>query len=330
VRRALAWVLDPRSLLGLGAGISLFLVVGSLADWREVAAVARRLPVPLVVLATASHVFGAACRTVRWLLMLRGSGVRVSWQKAVAASFGSELLGPLPASPFVASYLLHRTGAATAAATVPVLLAGLWGEVVVAVGGTALVADAAPPPVRLAAALVCVCALAGALCVRWRAAHSFVWWTGHVVSRVGRALLGWWSGSVRWWDTLDGLRDWTPTAAQAFGPRSLAPAVVLTAIPMSLGLSITAAIAAALGYPQLTAPRAWAIAGTVLVLALASPLPFDLGVVEGGQMWGYAWIGIPGAAAVTISLLSRFTGTLVGLALSGGVTWLLRHELRAR
>ncbi|HEU5317506.1 MAG TPA: lysylphosphatidylglycerol synthase transmembrane domain-containing protein [Chloroflexota bacterium] len=330
MRRALARLVEPRTLLGIGAGLSLLLTVGSLADWREVAATARRLPVPLVLVATIAHLFGAACRAARWLLMLRGSGLRVPWRPALAAAFGSELFGPLPASPLVASYLLHRSGAAGAATTIPVVLAGLWGEVVVVVGGTALVPDAAPPAVRLGAALICGAAVVGAVCLRWSALHAIVWWLGRLAARGGQALFGWWRGSARWWDVLDDLRSWTPGATAAFGPRALVPAVALTALPVALGTSITAAIAASLGYPQLTAPRAWAIAGAVMVLALASPLPFDLGVVEGGNMLGYSWIGVPGAAAVTIGLLGRFTGALIGFGLSAGVTWALRRELDAR
>jgi len=287
----------------------------------------RRLPAPLVLLSALAHVFGAAFRTVRWLLMLRGGGLRVAWRPAVAASFGSDLLGPLPASPFVASYLLHRTGAASAVSTVPIVLAGLWAEVLVVVAGTAVVSGAAPRVVQLAAVLLCAAALAAAALLHWRRAQALVWRIACAAARVGRRTFGRWRSLERIWAALDGLPSWTPSLARAFGPRTLVPALTLTFVPMLLGTTITALIAAELGYPQLTAPRAWAASGTVLVLALASPLPFDLGVVEGGQMLTYGWIGVPAAAALAITLLGRFWNATIGLTLSALVTWWLRREI---
>ncbi|MGI8423285.1 MAG: lysylphosphatidylglycerol synthase domain-containing protein [Chloroflexota bacterium] len=319
-------LLEPRTLLGLGAGLSVFLVVGTLADWREVAAVASRLPPVLLLVSALGHLLGAICRGARWLLMLRGAGVHVAARRALAASFGSDLLGPLPASPFIASYVLHRNGAASAAQTVPVVLAGLWAEILVVIGGTAVVADAAPAIVRVLAATLCTLALVGAALLQWPAAHYPAWWLARGVARVGRGLIRWQTAG-RWWDALDALPEWTPHLGRAFRVRTLVPALALTAIPMAAGAVVTAAVAASLGYPQLTAPRAWAASGTVMALALASPLPFDLGVVEGGQLLAYGWIGVPAAGALAISLIGRFGSATLGLAIAAVVTWLLRDEL---
>jgi hypothetical protein len=64
-----------------------------------------------------------------------------------------------------------------------------------------------------------------------------------------------------------------------------------------------------------------------MALALASPLPFDLGVVEGGQLLAYGWIGVPAAGALAIALIGRFWGTTWGLIIAGSATWLLRDGL---
>jgi hypothetical protein len=325
LRAALGGLLAPRTLLGIGAGVSLLLLLGSVADWREVWTLAQRLPVWLWLAPVLANLFGSACRTGRWLVMLRGAGLRVPWRRAVAAYCGSELLGPLPASPLVASYLLHHAGAATLTVTAPVVLAGLWVDVVVVVGATALVADASPLPVRLAAAALCLGALAFVLAVHWRWSHRLVWALGALAARGGRRV---WQGGERWWLVLEGLPGWTPAAATAFSPRALLPGMALTAVPMVVGTSLTAAVAAALGYPQLTAARAWAITGTVMVAALASPLPFDLGVVEGTAALAYSWIGVPPAAALAVGLLGRFWGATLGLTTAALVSWLLRDELK--
>ncbi|HET7770686.1 MAG TPA: lysylphosphatidylglycerol synthase domain-containing protein [Chloroflexota bacterium] len=290
--RRLRRLLEPRFLLGLGAGISLLLLLGSFADWREVLAIAAQLPPALLLVSAAGHLFGAVCRGARWLLMLHGAGVRVAARPALAASFGSDLLGPLPASPFVASYVLHRNGAASATQTIPVVLAGLWAEVVTVIGGTAVVPGAAPAVVRALAAALCLVALVGALLLQ--------------LPLVRRRFGG---------------------VARAFGPRTLAPAVVLTALPLAVGASVTAAVAASLGYPQLTAPNVWAASGTVMALALASPLPFDLGVVEGGQLLAYGWVGVPAAGALAIALIGRMWSATIGLLIAGAVTWVLREDL---
>jgi len=316
-------------LLGLGAGISLLLLLGSIADWREVAALARQLPLALLLLPAAAHSFGAGCRVLRWLVMLRGGGVELPWRAAVAAWFGADLFGPLPASPLVASYLLHRTGAASAASTVPVVLAGLWVDMVVVVGGTALIPDAMPSPVRVTAGLVSGAALLGALLLRFRAAHAVVWMVGRGLARNGRRLLHRWRGGERWWSLLEELPRWTPSLTAAFSPAALLPAVLLTALPLLAGASLTAIIATALGYPQLTPLRAWAAGGAVMMLAILSPLPFDLGVVEGGNVLTYNWLGVPPAAALTIGLLGRVWASTLGLLLAAGATWLLRRELTA-
>src|SRR5688572_9742793 len=155
-------LLEPRFLVGLGAGLSLLLLAGSYADWREVATIAGRVPPQVLLISALGHFLGAACRGARWLLMLRGAGVTVAARPALAASFGSDLLGPLPASPFVAAYVLHRNGAASATQTIPVVLAGLWAEIVTVIGGTALVNGAAPDVVRVLAGIICGGALAGA------------------------------------------------------------------------------------------------------------------------------------------------------------------------
>lgn|GEM_PF-6349441 len=320
-------LLEPRTLLGLGAGISLLVLLGSLADWREVAGLARQLPPGLLVLPAVAHLFGAACRVLRWLLMLRGGGVQLPWRAAVATWFGADLFGPLPASPLMASYLLHRTGAASAAATVPVVLAGLWVEMVVVVGGTALIPDAMPLPVRITAALVSGAALLGALLLRLRAAHLVIWMMGRGVAGAGRRLMRSWRGGERWWSLLEELSRWTPSLGGAFSPATLLPGVLLTALPLLAGASLTAAIATALGYPQLTPLRAWSAGGTVMMLAILSPLPFDLGVVEGGNVLTYSWLGVPPAAALTIGLLGRVWATTLGLLLAAVATWLLRKEL---
>ena len=319
-------LLEPRFLLGLGAGLSLLLLAGSYADWREVAAIAARVPPQVLLVSALAHFFGAACRGARWLLMLRGAGVAVAARPALAASFGSDLLGPLPASPFVASYVLHRNGSASAAQTIPVVLAGLWVDVVTVIGGTAVVAGAGPEVVRWLAAALCVGAMAGALLLQWQMAHRAAWALGRSVGRAGRRLITW-RGARAWWDALDGLSELTPRLARAFRLRTLGPAVALTALPMAVGASVTAAVAAALGYPQLTAPRAWAAAGTVMALALASPLPFDLGVVEGGQLLAYGWVGVPAAGALAIALIGRFWSATLGLAIAATITWLLRKDL---
>ena len=324
--RWLGRLLQPRLLLGLGAGISVLALLGSLADWREVASIAARLPPALLLMSALGHLFGAACRGMRWLLMLRGSGVHVAPRRALAASFGSDLLGPLPASPFVASYVLHRNGAASATQTIPVVLAGLWAEVVAVIGGTAVVADAAPGVVRGLAAALCGTALVGAALLQWPAAHRAVWWLGGTAARAGRALMPWRRARV-WWDALDGLPELTPRVTRAFGLRTLAPALALTALPLAVGAAVTAAVAASLGYPQLTAPRAWAASGTVMALALASPLPFDLGVVEGGQLLAYGWVGVPAAGALAIALIGRIWSATIGLLIAGAVTWVLRADL---
>ena len=291
-RRWLRHALAPRFLLGLGAGLSVLFLLGSFADWREVAAIASRLPPALLAISALGHLLGAGCRGARWLLMLRGAGVRIAARPALAASFGSDLLGPLPASPFVASYVLHRNRSASAAQTIPVVLAGLWADVVTVIGGTALVGDATPGVVRALAAALCGAAL------------------------VGAALL-----------QLPPLRRRFPGVTRAFQPRVLGPAVALTAVPMAVGASITAAVAASLGYPQLTAPRAWAASGTVMALALASPLPFDLGVVEGGQLLAYGWVGVPAAGALAIALIGRVWNATFGLLIAGAATWFLRADL---
>ena len=322
----LSRLLEPRLLLGLGAGLSLLLLAGTYADWREVAAIVGRLPPHLLLVSAGGHLFGAVCRGARWLVMLRGAGVSVAPRPALAASFGSDLLGPLPASPFVASYVLHRNGAASATQTIPVVLAGLWADVVTVIGGTAVVAGAAPGVVRGLAAALCLGALGGALLLQWRPAHRAAWFLGQHAGGVGRRLVPWSRARV-WWESLDTLNDLTPRLARAFGPRTLVQALVLTALPMAVGMSVTAAVAAALGYPQLTAPRAWAASGTVMALALASPLPFDLGVVEGGQLLAYGWVGVPAAGALAIALIGRFWSSTLGLAIAGALTWLLRNDL---
>jgi hypothetical protein len=164
--------------------------------------------------------------------------------------------------------------------------------VVTVIGGTAVVAGAAPDMVRLLAAGLCATALAGAVFLQ-----------------------------------LPPLRRWFPGVARAFGLRTLAPAVILTALPLAVGTSITAAVAASLGYPQLTAPHVWAASGTVMALALASPLPFDLGVVEGGQLLAYGWVGVPAAGALAIALIGRVWNATLGLLIAGLATWFLRADL---
>ena len=136
-----------------------------------------------------------------------------------------------------------------------------------------------------------------------------------------------WRGGERWWSLLEELSRWTPSLGGAFSPAALLPGVLLTALPLLAGASLTAAIATALGYPQLTPLRAWSAGGTVMMLAILSPLPFDLGVVEGGNVLTYSWLGVPPAAALTIGLLGRVWATTLGLLLAAVATWLLRKEL---
>jgi hypothetical protein len=154
-----------------------------------------------------------------------------------------------------------------------------------------------------------------------------VWALGALAARGGRWM---WRGGERWWRALDGLPGWTPVAAAAFSPRALLPAVALSAASLAVGTNLTAAVAAAMGYPQLTAPRVWAISGTVTVAALISPLPFDLGVAEGATALAYSWIGVPPAAALAVGLLGRFWGATLGLAINVVAAWALRGELSGK
>ena len=314
----------PRTLLGLGAGLSLLLALTSIADWRQVAALAAQLPPGLLLLPAAGQVVGAGCRVTRWLVMLRAAGVRVPWRRAVAAHFGSELLGPLPASPLVASYLLHRGGSAPATATVPVLLAGLWVDVLVVLGGTALVPEGTPPAVRLAGAALWGAGVMAVPLIHWPPAQRLASAAGRALAAAGRRA---WRRGERWWARLEELPAWAHQGAAAFRARALLPAVALTALPLALSAAITAAVAAQLGYPQLTPARVWASGGTVLVVALASPLPFDLGVAEGAGVLAYGWVGVPAAAALAINLLGRVWAVTVGFTLAAAATWLFRDHL---
>ncbi|MBI3970459.1 MAG: flippase-like domain-containing protein [Chloroflexi bacterium] len=317
--------MQPKTLVGLGAGISLLLLLLSIADWREVTALVARLTPGVLALIAVIHVVGFGCRAARWLLMLRAGGVMVPRRRALAAYFGSELLGPLPASPFVASYLLHRSGAARVWATAPVLFAGLWVDVVVVVGGTAAVPDGAPLPVRLAAATLCGGAVLAVLAIHWSPAQRLVDAAARKLARTGRRA---WPRGERWWRLVDTVPMWrSQHVAAAFGVGALIPGIALTALPMALGTNVTAVVASTLGFPGLTAPRAWAAAGTMLVLGLLSPLPFDLGVSEGAGVLAYGWLSIPPAAALAMALLGRVTGITFGFTLTAIATWLLRDEL---
>ena len=324
-RRALAGLARPRALLGLGAGLSLLLALGSLADWRQVGALASRLTPAVLVLLAAGPAAGAYCRAARWLIMLRASGVAVCWRRALAAWFGAELLGPLPASPFVACYLLRWGGAASIWATAPVVLAGLWVDVLVVVGGAVLVPDGLPPAIRLAGALLCGGGLLALPAIHWPPVRRAAAAAAGALATAGRRR---WPRRERWWALLDALPSWwaRPVAA-AFAARSLLPAAALTAVPVALGAALTSLVAATLGFPQLTPARVWAAAGLTLIVALASPLPFDLGVTEGASVVAYGWAAVPPPAALAISLLGRISYTTISLLLAAAAVWLLRDEL---
>jgi hypothetical protein len=137
-----------------------------------------------------------------------------------------------------------------------------------------------------------------------------------------------WPRRERWWALLDALPSWwaRPVAA-AFAARSLLPAAALTAVPVALGAALTSLVAATLGFPQLTPARVWAAAGLTLIVALASPLPFDLGVTEGASVVAYGWAAVPPPAALAISLLGRISYTTISLLLAAAAVWLLRDEL---
>jgi hypothetical protein len=322
-RQAIVGLLEPRVLVGIGAGLSLLLWLTSLADWREVVALANRLPPWLLLLPLPAHLFGSACRVARWLIMLRAGGVRVPWRRAAAAWFGADLLGPLPASPLFASYLLHR-GGAPAASTLPVVLAGLWVDVAVVVGGTALVPGVVPAPVRLAAAGLWLGCLLGALLLRQAPLYRL--FAAASTWLAGRGRRHWRRGDT-WWRRLERLPGWVRLARAAFSPAALLPAIGLTLVPVALGSAVSAAQAAALGYPQMTPWRVWSATGVVMVLGLLSPLPFDLGVAEGSSVLAWSWSGVPPAAALAIGLLGRAWSTTLGLLLAATATWLLRAEL---
>lgn len=325
-RRALAGLVQPRTLVGVGAGLTILILLLSVADWRQVLALISRVGPGLLALLAGLQLIGFGCRAARWLVMVRASGLVVQWRRALAAYFGSEVLGPLPASPLFASYLLHRGGDAPVWSTVPVVCAGLLVDILVVVAGTALVPEGAPPPVRVAAALLCAAALLVPLLVHWPLAHRLADSGAQALIAAGRSS---WPGGERWWRPMAALPRWLrQDAAPAFGPQSLLPAIVLTAIPVVLGATGTALLAAALGFPEVTAARAWAASGTMMALSLASPLPFDLGVTEGAGMLAYGWQALPPSAALAMGLVGRVWGTTIGLTLAGLATWLLRSELR--
>ncbi|HEV2126951.1 MAG TPA: lysylphosphatidylglycerol synthase transmembrane domain-containing protein [Chloroflexota bacterium] len=315
----------PATIVGIGAGLSLLALLGAIADWERVATVASGINPALLAVIAAGHLVGFGCRAARWLLMLRASGLRLPWRRALAAYFGAELLGPLPASPLVASYFLHRGGDAPVSATAPVIVAGLWVDVMVVVGGTAVLPVGTPPAVRSAAAALCACGVLAVLGLHWSKLNRLLVRLSHLLARLGRRLR---PSHERWWETLEHLVSrQSERVAVAFRPQVLAPALLLTVIPMAVGTAITALVASTLGFPQLTAAHAWAAAGTVMVLALVSPLPFDLGVTEGAGVVAYSWAGVPTAAALTLGLLGRFTSLTFGLTFALLATWFLRREL---
>jgi uncharacterized membrane protein YbhN (UPF0104 family) len=322
--RAVSQLLRPRTLAGLGAGLSLLVILGTVADWGQVTVVIARTTPGLLALIAAGHLLGFACRAARWVVMLRAGGVLVPWRRALAASFGADLLGPLPASPLVASYFLHRDGSAPVSSTVPVVFAGLWVDVLVVVGGTALMPVGTPPLVRAAAITLCTTAMLAVVALHWpplfRLADRVIRW----LAASGRRA---WRRGERWWTALERLPTWRERhVSAAFSARALVPGVMLTALPMGIGTTITATVARTFGFTQLTPGDAWSAAGTMMVLSLASPLPFDLGVTEGAGVLAYGWAGMPAATALAMALLGRITNLTFGFALAAVGAWLLRDE----
>ncbi|MDQ3701267.1 MAG: flippase-like domain-containing protein, partial [Chloroflexota bacterium] len=283
-RTALQSLLAPWTLVGLGAGLTLLAVVGGSADWQQVLSAAARLPWWVLTLHAAAGIFGGLLRAARWILMLRMAGVQVSTRRALAAHYGAELLGPLPASPIAAAYFLHRSGV-PAAASSPVVLATFWTDALYALSGTAVVPGGAPTAVRVLAALAAVALLLGAGAV-------------HVLPRSGvapalaRAAA---AGRERLpllhpaWQLLAAAPTWTAQASVAFAPRPLLAGVALIAPAWVVGCAVTALVTRAAGYPDLTPWRVWATSGTSFVIALASPLPLDLGVSESASVLAYGW-----------------------------------------
>jgi uncharacterized protein (TIRG00374 family) len=324
--RALRALLAPRVLVGIGAGLTLLVVIGGLADWREVQSAVSRLPPWLLALSAGGALLGGALRAARWVLMLRLSGVQVSVLRALAAHFGAELLGPLPASPFAAAYLLHR-GGVSAVASAPVVLAAFWTDALFAMTGTAVV-PSAPAGIRLLAAIGVAGLLAGAL---------LVW----LLPRVARGLqplfltaATWGERRLRWvpwlsplWRLLGALPGWAGEGSRAFQPRALVAGVLLIAPAWVLGCVITSLITQAAGYDGMTPWRVWATAGTQFVATLASPLPFDFGVSEGAGVLAYSWAGVPAAVALTVSLVSRLWSLTLNPLVVIVAAWLLRREL---
>ena len=318
-------LLAPRMLLGIGVGLTLMAVVGGLADWRDVAAAVSRLPAWLFALSAFGWLCGGVCRAVRWVLMLRIAGVQVSVRQALAAHFGAELLGPLPASPFAAAYVLHR-GGISAAASAPVVLAAFWTDALYALGGTAVV-PSAPVAVRTLAAVGVLGLLAGAL---------LVWLLPGAARGLEPAVLAVASGGRKRvpvlapvWRLFAALPGWSQFGARAFSPRALASGVILVAPAWALGCTITSLITQAVGFDGMTPWQVWATSGTQFVATLASPLPFDLGVSEGAGVLAYSWAGVPAAVALTVALVGRLWNLTLSPLAALVAVWFFRRELGA-
>jgi uncharacterized protein (TIRG00374 family) len=324
-RVGLKVLLAPRTLLGIGVGLTLLALVGGLADWHEVVAAASRLPAWLLAFSAVGWLCGGVSRAARWVLMLRMAGLHVSVRQALAAHFGAELLGPLPASPFAAAYLLHR-GGVSAAASAPVVLAAFWTDALYAMGGTAVV-PSAPAAVRTLAALGVAGLLIGAM---------LVWLLPGTARRLEPVLVATAEAGQKrlpvaapLWRLLAALPRWTRLGSKAFSPRALLAGVILVAPAWALGCTITSLITQATGYDDMTPWRVWATSGTQFVATLASPLPFDLGVSEGAGVLAYSWAGVPAAVALTVALVSRLWNLTLSPVTAAVAVWFLRRELSA-
>lgn len=318
-------LLAPWTLLGLGAGLTLLAVVVGLADWRQVLGAAARLPWWVLALHAGAGIFGGLLRAARWIMMLRMAGVQVSTRRALAAHYGAELLGPLPASPIAAAYFLHRSGV-PATASSPVVLATFWTDALYALSGTAVVPGGAPTAVRVLAALAAVALLLGAGAVYALPRSGIAPALTRLVAS-GRERLPLLTPA---WRLLAAAPTWTAQAAAAFAPRPLLAGVTLIAPAWVVGCAVTALVARAAGYPDLTPWRVWATSGTSFVIALASPLPLDLGVSESAGVLAYGWAGVPAATALTVALVGRLWGLTISPATAAAALWLLRRDLPAR
>jgi uncharacterized membrane protein YbhN (UPF0104 family) len=237
-----------------------------------------------VVVALGVYLISIGIVAVRWRLILRALGVRVSvWDSLLAYSAGVFAGNVTPARTLGCDACRVGLIRARSDASIKIATASVLYDRASEVPAVTFVVLLALPTLRPSALIVAAVAVALGVLV--------------LASPVRRGIA---SKVARWHDTLVGVPVGRGTVAAALGCSMLVWIQDVTRIAL---------VAAAFGVP-LTPSQAATLAGFRLLSGLI-PVPGGVGVAEGSYIAGLVWFGVPTETATAVTIVER--GILYGV-----------------